>query len=254
MILFSLMICGLSHAEPTETALKLAPGWTAKQSWESPFATQAAAADDKQFYAISNTTVAKYDRKTGKLIHQSEGDAEHLNSGFFFEGKLYCAHSNYPKKPDESEIKVYDPKTGKLSRFHQFKNPPGSLVWNIHDGKHWWCCFAHYQEDNAKTFLAKMDKDWNIIAQWKFPKDVIADWDKMSASGGIWDGDTLLTTHHHFKLLYRVRLPKNGDTLELVEAIRFPLPGQGIARDPATQGLIGIDRTHRTVVLLKKEK
>jgi hypothetical protein len=242
-------------ADPAESKLELKPGWVKATEVKSEHATQAACADEKHFYAISNTTVAMYDRATGKLVAKSEGPAEHLNSGFVWKGKVYCAHSNYPKKPEESEIKVYDPATNKLTTFHEFKNPPGSLVWNVHDGKHWWCCFAHYQTDNAKTFLAKMDGEFKELARWTFPKKVVDDWDKMSASGGVWDGDTLLVSHHHFKVLYRLRLPKGGKELELVEGLTSPFPGQGIAADPNTKGgLVGIDRTARSVVFAERAK
>ena len=40
-------------------------------------------------------------------------DAKHLNSGFFHDGKLYCAHSNYPKLPESSQLMVLDPDTMK---------------------------------------------------------------------------------------------------------------------------------------------
>ena len=256
MIASSLLLAALAvAADPTESNLPLKPGWVKASAVKSEYATQAACADEKHFYAISNSTVAMCDRATGKLLAKSDGPAEHLNSGFIWKGKVYCAHSNYPKKPDESEIKVYEPATNKLTTFHQFKNPPGSLVWNVHDGKHWWCCFAHYQDDNAKTLLAKMDNDFKELARWSFPKAVVGDWDKMSASGGLWDGDTLLVSHHHFKVLYRLRLPEAGKELELVEAVRCPFPGQGIAADPAAKGgLVGIDRLTRTVVFAVPSK
>jgi hypothetical protein len=155
--------------------------------------------------------------------------------------------------PETSEIRVYDPATNKLTIFHDFKNPPGSLVWNIHDGKNWWCCFAHYQDANAKTILIKMTDEFKELQRWTFPKTVVDDWDKMSASGGIWDGETLLVSHHHYKVLYRLKVPKDGKELELVEALECPFPGQGIARDPKTGGLVGIDRGARNVVLAVKE-
>ena len=219
----------------------------------SPHATQAAAADGDFVYAISSTAVAKYDRGTAKLVCVSAGKAEHLNSGFLWKGKLYCAHSNYPKKPDESEIKVYDPATLALTTFHEFKDPPGSLTWCVRDkqDRHWWCCFAHYGGQNARTFLAKMTDDFTQAGRWTFPKIVVDDWDGMSASCGVWDGDTLLVSHHHFKVLYRLRVPKEGGTLELVEALTCPFPGQGIARDPRTGSLVGIDRKARKVVFAK---
>jgi hypothetical protein len=234
--------------------LPLKPGYKASGELKSDHATQAAAADQKFVYAVSSTRVAVYDRATGKHLHTSDGKAEHLNSAFLRNGKLYCAHSNYPKKPETSDIRVYDAATNKLTIFHEFKDPPGSLVWNVHDGKHWWCCFAHYgKAENANTLLVRMTDEFKEEQRWTFPKAVVDDWDGMSASGGIWDGDTLLVTHHHFKVLYRLRVPTRGTELELVEALASPFPGQGIARDPATGGLVGIDRGAKKVIFAVRE-
>ena len=232
----------------------LKPGYKAASSFRSDHATQAAAADGDFVYAVSSTAVAVHDRATGKVVGTGDGKAEHLNSAFLRDGKVYCAHSNYPKKPETSEIRVFDPKTRTLTVFHEFKDPPGSLVWNVHDGKHWWCCFAHYgKATNAKTVLIRYGEGFKEEKRWTFPKAVVDDWDAMSASGGVWDGDTLLVTHHHFKVLYRLRVPKGGAELELVEALRCPFPGQGIARDPKTGGLVGIDRDGKKVVFAVRE-
>jgi hypothetical protein len=238
-----------------KSALPLQPGYVETTRIKSEHATQAAAADEKYLYAVSNTTVARYDRTTGKL--QGSGttsDTKHLNSAFVHEGNVYCAHSNYPRKPEESDIRVYDPQTDKLSTFYTFKDCPGSIVWCIHDGKQWWCCFAHYGADNAKTILIRYADGWKETARWTFPKKVIADWEAMSASGGIFDGNSLLVSHHHFNVLYRLKIPKEAGELEYVEALECPFPGQGIARDPKTGGLIGIDRNKRSMVLAEKGK
>ena len=63
----------------------------------------------------------------------------------------------------------------------------------------------------------------------------------------------MLVSHHHFRVLYRLRLPEAGDTLELVEALHCPFPGQGFAADPVTGGLIGIDRGRRAVVFADRD-
>jgi len=241
---------------PAQSALKLQPGWSESRSIKSEYATQAAAADEKHLYAISNTHVARYDRETGKLLHSATApDAKHLNSGFVWKGKVYCAHSNYPKLPEESDIRVYDPNSEKLAVFHTFAKPPGSLVWCVREPKNefWWSCFAHYGKDNAKTMLIKMNDKFEELAHWSFPQKVIADWDGMSASGGIWDGDTLLVSHHHYEVLYRLKLPTLGKELEFLEALASPFPGQGIAHDPGVAGgLVGIHRPNRTIILAKK--
>ena len=239
-------------AAGAESKLTLKPGWKAAGELRSEHATQAAAATESRVYAVSNGTVAEYDRATGKLIATSEGKAEHLNSAFVKDGRVYCAHSNYPKKPETSEIRVYDPATRKLTVFHEFRNPPGSAVWNVHDGKHWWCCFAHYGADNAKTVLVRYADGFKEEQRWTFPKSVVDDFDGMSASGGMWDGGTLLVSHHHYKVLYRLKVPKDGKELELVEALACPFPGQGVAADPKTGGLVGVDRGAKKVVFATK--
>jgi len=255
------LLLPLVVAGPGGSQLSLRPGWVATGNLQSKYATQAAAADDTRVYAVSNTTVAEYDRATGKLLGTSTGKAEHLNSAYLWNGKVYCAHSNYPKKPDESDIRVYDPATRQLTVFHKFDRPPGSLTWCIRGpgDKGWWCCFAHYKDENAQTIVVKMDDGFKELARWTFPTTVVDDWDGMSASGAIWDGDTLLVSHHHFKVLYRLRvadkgLEVKGMDLQLVEALACPFPGQGIARDPKTGGLVGIDREKREVVFAERQK
>src|SRR5688572_21326583 len=89
-------------------------------SMVAPEANQAVAADAQFVYAIDNTVVAKYDRATGKRLAVSTGKAKHLNSGFLWENKLYCAHSNYPQKPEQSEILVLDPESIALTPFKKF--------------------------------------------------------------------------------------------------------------------------------------
>ncbi len=240
---------------PATTSLVRRPGWTTARLIASPHATQAAAADDRHVYAISNTTVAQYDRGSGRLVQAgTSSDAQHLNSGFVHEGRVYCAHSNYPAEPPASDIRVFDPATGKLTLFHRFPEPPGSLVWCVRRGGNWWCCFAWYRADNARTVLIEYADDGleREARRFTFPTEVVADWDGMSASGGIWDGDTLLVSHHHFPVLYRLALPAGGSELRLVEPLGCPFPGQGIAADPAG-GLVGIDRFRRRIVFAERE-
>jgi len=234
------------------SSLPRCPGLTAVSLIASPHATQAAAADGRFIYAISSTTVAQIDRASGRLVRTAtEPSTQHLNSGFAWEGKIWCAHSNFPAKPDTSDIRLFDPATGTLTVHHAFRDPPGSLVWCVVRDGCWWCCFAHYGADNARTVLIEyeaggFDRERRRFA---FPAAVVADWDGMSASGGIWDGDTLLVSHHHFRVLYRLRLPRAGTVLELVESLHCPFPGQGIATDPVRGGLVGIDRGRRAVMV-----
>jgi hypothetical protein len=243
------------------TSLPLHAGWTTAARIATPHATQAAAADERHLYAISNTSVARIDRRTGRLLATaSHPTTKHLNSGFVHEGRLYCAHSNYPATPHASDIRVYDPADDGLDVFHVFADPPGSLVWCVKKDGNWWCCFAHYGNDNHQTCLVEYAEGGleRELRRFLFPHQVVADWDGMSASGGIWLGDEILASHHHFRVLYRLRLPRQSQqVLELVEAVACPFPGQGFAVDPAAVGLaatdgcvslVGIDRPGRAIV------
>lgn len=232
---------------------KSAGAFVVTGSMASPLANQAAAADETFVYVVDNGVIAKLDRSTGKELGRSVGKAQHLNSGFLREGKVYCAHSNYPKTPHQSDIRVLDPETMKLDIFHVFDAPPGSLTWAVRRGTHWWCCFAHYGKDNEKTVLVQYDEGWKEMGRWTFPKELVADWGSSSLSGGIWMDDDLLATGHDKKVIYKLKVPKEGSVVKVIEVIPSPFPGQGIAADPKTGGLVGIDRGKRQVLFAKFE-
>jgi hypothetical protein len=223
------------------------------RSLAAPEAVQAAAADDKFLYAIDNHGIAKYDRVTGARVAVSTGSARHLNSGFLWQGKLYCAHSNYPLTPAQSEIMVLDAADMALATFKQFGAYRGSLTWVVRRGEHWWCNFAHYGAENHKTVLVKMDDEWREQGAWTYPPALLAELGRYSISGGIWLDDNLLVTGHDKRVIYRLTLPDAGSVLKLVETIASPFPGQGLAVDPVGGGLIGIDRARRRIVFAQRQ-
>lgn len=241
LLVFALLVFGCLSARAEERFVQTA-------SLSAPEAHQAAAADESFVYAISSTAVAKHDRATGGRVALSTGKAKHLNSGFFWGGQLYCAHSNYPTKPEKSEIMVLNPNTMELASFKEFTENRGSLTWAVREGDSWWCTFAHYGEENAKTVLVKFDDQWRELGAWSYPAEVIRDLGRFSISGGIWHEGDLLVTGHDRRVIYRLRLPKEGNVLELRGVLPSPFPGQGIAIDPRTKGLVGIDRAKRLVV------
>ncbi len=247
MIRCILLVLFTSHAQAAEKK----GAFVATDSLPSADAVQAACADEKFVYAVNNTRLVKYERATGREISKSEGEAYHLNSGLFWKGKIYCAHSYYPKKPNDSDIRVCDPETMKLTVFHSFQNPPGSLTWALPKDENWWCCFAHYGATNSKTVLVSYDRDWKELGRWTFPEKLLADWDKSSLSCGIWDGDTLLATGHDKKRIYRLKVPMKREVVEWLASYDSPFPGQGIATDPKTGGLVGIDRGQKKIVFAK---
>lgn len=202
-------------------------------------------------YAISSTEVAKYDRETRRRVGTSTGKAKHLNSGFLWQGKLYCAHSNYPQMPEESGIMVLDPEEMRLSTFKNFGNFGGSLTWAVRHDEHWWCNFAHYGKENARTFLVKFDDQWREQGRWTYPPELVRELGEYSLSGGVWLAGALLVTDHDNPVLYRLELPKEGKVLKLIEKQPAPFTGQGIAVDPKG-GLVGINRANRQVVFASR--
>lgn len=237
-----------NSAEPEVASTGKSRDWSLAATLDAPEAHQAAAADEKFVYAITNTRVAKYDRRTGKRLAVSTGDAQHLNSGFLWDGKLLCAHSNYPKTPELSEIKSLDLESMRLSTFKDFGNFGGSLTWAVRRDDHWWCNFARYGADNKKTFLVKFDRDWNEKGRWTYPDSVIHKLGSYSLSGGIWREDDLLVTGHDDPQLFRLRLPRQGTVLELIDTQSVPFTGQGFASDGQSGGLVGINRAKQQIV------
>ncbi|REJ98476.1 MAG: SGNH/GDSL hydrolase family protein [Planctomycetota bacterium] len=227
-------------------------GWRKAGEFPAPEAHQAAAADESYIYAITNSLIAKYDRETGARVAVSMGPAKHLNSGFFHDGALYCAHSNYPQTPEQSEIKVLDVETMVLSTFHDFGDQGGSLTWAVKHQGDWWCNFAYYGGENSKTYLAHFDDNFKEIDRWTYPADLIAKLGSYSLSGGLFHANELLVTGHDDPVIFRVRVPDDGNVLELIGEETAPFTGQGIAVDPRTGGLVGIDRARHQVVFARK--
>ena len=238
------LTCTVGQLAATETVAV----WKQIAALPAPEAIQAAAADAKFAYAINNKHVVKYDRMSGQRVAASTGDAKHLNSGFLFEGRLFCAHSNYPRTPERSEIKVLDLETMELSTFKEFGEYGGSLTWAVQHEGSWWCNFARYGSANSETFLVQFDSAWDEKGRWTYPAEVIRELGRYSLSGGIWKGDALLVTGHDHRVMYELRLPTADSVLEYVGKHTVPFTGQGIAHDPSTGGLVGIDRSKKQIV------
>jgi hypothetical protein len=230
---------------PTTTA---AAAWLPVRSVSAPEASQAAAADARFVFAVGSAVVAKYDRASGERLALSTGDAKHLNSGYLWEGKLYCAHSNYPAAPARSEIMVLDPATMVISTFKDFGEDRGYLTWCVRESGNWWCTFARYGKENASTALVKFDDDWHESGAWTYPPELVNELGNYSISGGIWKDGRLLATGHDRRVIYRLHLPAQGTVLELIDKLSSPFPGQGIAADPVSGGLVGIDRAKKAVI------
>jgi hypothetical protein len=222
-------------------------------------AIQGVAVDKNYFYAINNADIGKYERRTGRKVGEFHGSSEiplhHMDGGMVLGDKLYCSHSNFSETPMLSSIEIFDTRTLKHIGSQSFGLDAGSLVWVDWQDNSWWVCFGHYNEkggepgkSNQMTSLVRYDQQWRKIGGYAFPKDIIARWDGMTASGGVWGPDRLLyVTSHHAPEFYIFRLPRAGSLLELVCIVKSPAEGQGLAIDIPQRRLFQIQRKERAV-------
>ena len=216
-------------------------------------ANQAVGVDANYFYAIDNYAIGKYDKKTGKLVKRWQGEKSgpilHLDSAMVMDGRIYCAHSNYPDWPMTSSLEVFDAATLEHVDSHSFGIQWGSLTWvDWHDG-HWWMGFANYDRllgpgktpygHKANTVMVKLTRDFRPVESWTLPKALLDKFEDMSNSGGSWgpDGSLYLSGHDPAEI-YRMRFPKAGSVLELAAVIPMNIRGQGIAWDRSQPGVI----------------
>jgi hypothetical protein len=91
----------------------------------------------------------------------------------------------------------------------------------------------------ANTLMVKFTPDFRMVESWTLPKALLDRFEDMSNSGGSWGPDGFLyLTGHDPAELYRVRLPKSGSVLEVVDIIPMNIRGQGIAWDRSQPGVI----------------
>jgi len=218
-----------------------------------PEANQGVGVDDKHFYAVDNQTIGKYDKRSGKLVKKWTGDKKgpvlHLDSALVMDGKVYAAHSNYPEWPMTSSLEIFVAETLQPVGSHSFGIQFGSLTWVDWKDGHWWMTFANYDRPlgpgktpyghKANTLMVKFTPDFRMVESWTLPKALLDRFEDMSNSGGSWGPDGFLyLTGHDPAELYRVRLPKSGSVLEVVDIIPMNIRGQGIAWDRSQPGVI----------------
>ena len=225
---------------PSLVAAEPVPDWSHAEwrRFSAAEAHQGVAVDAVHFYAITNRAIAKYRKDTGERVagweDEKDGHLRHLNAGVVFDGRLYAAHSNFPDRPEQSSVEIWDTGTLKHVESHPFENPPGSLTWvDRRDGK-WFACFAHYRKtsDPSLTKLLSYDKDWKPLDSWTFPAPLIERFAGNSASGGSFGpGGNLFVTGHDARELYVLEVPEGGGELRWIATIAISSAGQAFAWD-----------------------
>lgn len=226
-------------------------------------ARQGVAVDAGRVYAVDNSAIGQYDKRTGARLGEWRGDPAlfpHLNSCQRVGAELVCAASNYPSVPQASSVEFFDADTLEHRRSHSLGPGIGgsltAITWR--DGS-WWAVLANYDarggepgRDHRATLLARLDADFQREAAWLFPDAVLERIAPRSVSGMAWDDDgRLYVTGHDRPELYVLALPEAGATLRLLAVVAIPTPGQAIDLEPAATGarLWSIDRPRREIVV-----
>jgi len=220
-------------------------------------ANQGVAVDAEFFYAIDNHAIGKYRKDNGLRVGGWDGGKagriKHLNAGQVRDGRLYCAHSNFPAVPEQSSVEIWDTETLQLVDSHHFERPLGSLTWALPRGEEWYACFAHYKStsDPARSRVVLLDAQWQPTKTWAFPTELIRRFAGSSASGGGFGPEgRLFVTGHDAKELYLLDLPKSGTVLDWQATVPISAEGQAFCWDPvAPNTLYSISRRTREVIV-----
>lgn len=252
LIIGALMMVG--QTVPTNAPLDVVRRISAEE------ARQGVAVDADHVYAIDNTRIGKYDRRTGRRVAGWTGDPAlfpHLNSCVAIEASLICASSNYPATPMTSSVEIFDAATLTHTGTTALGPGTGSLTWVVRKDGFWWATFANYDarggdvgRDHRSTTLVKFDDDWRRVSAWLYPATVLERFAPYSSSGGVWGDDgRLYVTGHDQQELYVLELPEAGGTLTHVATIPVAAHGQAIALDG--DSLWGVDRATRDLIEMR---
>ncbi len=235
--------------------------WTHEELRRFPAveAKQGVAVDETFFYAITNDAIGKYRKDTGERVSgwedEKNGPIQHLNAGIAVDGKLYCAHSNFPNVPEKSSMEVWDCATMKHEGSFPFNEPPGSLTWIDTRDETWYACFAHYKKnsDPALSQLVRYDAAGKELARWTFPPKLVERFGNYSASGGSFGPfGRLFVTGHDAKELYVMDMMRSGGQMIWLDTIPISAEGQAFAWDhiEGNEGILySISRKTKEVIV-----
>lgn len=260
----SLLLCFsvLLNLIATAQAEEKAGGFQELKRFPAQEAHQAVAVDKDSVYAISSRSIARYRKADGSQLKSWTGPKDshikHLNSGVVIDGKLYCAHSNWPASPLKNTLEIFDAQSLTHQETRQFPDTVGAINWIDRRGGKWWIAFAFYGKlDNVRqTRVVRYNDDWQPEVIYTFPDSVLKRFLPNSNSGGGWGPDgRLYTTGHDHGELYVLELPESGTMLKHITTLPAPITGQGIAWDPTSPGtLYGINRRQKQVIIMQSPK
>jgi hypothetical protein len=240
------------YVEPQPLHLKA----STLRAWPAPEADQGVAVDARHFYAVDNSTIAKYETASGRLVARWSGPQHglirHLNSCFEDRGRLWCANSNYSLTPMGSSVEVFDAASLAHVDSHSLgMTEEGSLTWFDRHAGGWIAGFAHYTGDGGVKFkdhtfssVVTYDTQWRRTGGWLFPQAVVERMAPDAASGGAIGPDGLLYVLGHDRPeIYVLARPAMGPTLIHVATIDIEAEGQAFSwKRGDTRSIFAIDR------------
>lgn len=259
-------IAALPLTVQVQEVVPAAPPMMASEVLDSfvvPEVNQGIGVDAEHFYAIDNTTIARYRKDTQELVEVRDYEdmgALHFDSAVVVDGRIYLSHSNYPTWPMTSSLEVVDAETLDHLESHSFGIQLGSFTWldQAPDGV-WWGGFANYNRvfdrmqmaygNKYATQVVRFTPDWQIDQAYIIPDPVLEKFEDMSNSGGSWgpDGNLYLSGHDPAEA-YVMQLPEIGSTLRWVGTVPLAIEGQGIAWDRSEPDILyGFVRETSTV-------
>lgn len=231
------------------------------REYAAPEARQGVAVDRDYVYAVVNSVIAKYDKRTGeRLGHWSSprgGPIRHLNSCYASDQKLWCANSNFPELPMASSVEIFDASTmSHLESISLGVLDEGSLTFFEPLGDGWIAGFAHYDGEGGVPYkpasfseIVTYDANWRRTGGWLMPQSVRDRMAPHAASGGGIGADGLLYLFGHDRPeMYVLAKPKMGPVLEHIATIEVDAAGQAFTWDhSAERTLYAINRPTGTV-------
>lgn len=246
-----LLLSAAALASPAESSRAADLEFSVARRFPAPEARQGVAADTEFLYVISNHALGKYRRDGGERVagwERAEGQPlSHLNAGIVLEGRLYCAHSNFPGVPHVSSVEIWDTQTLRHIGSHSLGRTDGSLTWIDRRNGRWIAAFVHYGRRGGEpgrgpewSRIVEFDDQWRQTGGWTLPPDLIARLGVggYSMSGGAVGSDgQLYITGHDAPELYVLAFPEAGSVLPWVTTIPIPVEGQAFCWDPSEPGV-----------------
>ncbi|MFC7378388.1 hypothetical protein [Brevundimonas sp. GCM10030266] len=260
MILALLATLSLQHAELPPIPLA---GQAETVRRYDTGARQGVAVGPTDIWAVSNSTIVRFDKATGERRAEWSGDPAlypHVNSCSLIAADLVCASSNYPAAPHVSTIEVFDPAALAHRRSIALPSGIGSATWVERRADGWYVMFANYDARGSEaprthrdTVLVRFDDQWRPHERWTLPDSILSRLAPMSISGGGWGPDgRLYLSGHDLPELYAVDLPAGGGVLRHLETFGIEAEGQAIDWDESEPGMLyGITRRTREVLAMR---